>query len=83
MNDSAPDIEIYTRSDCNWSFAAKRLLMQRGRTYREFVVDRDPEAARRLHERVGEATLPQVFVDGERVGGFEALQAFDRAGRLG
>lgn len=75
-------IEIYTRSDCQWSFAAKRLLMIQGLAFTEFAIDRSDEARVRFDALDSPGTVPQVVVNGTRVGGYEALAAAVDSGDL-
>jgi glutaredoxin 3 len=76
-------VEIYTTPICGYCTAAKRLLTQKGVSFVEIDVMRDPgkrdEMTRRSH---GGRTVPQIFIDGAPVGGCDDLYALDRAGRL-
>lgn len=77
------DIEIYTTSACKYCAAARRLLDKRGVAYREIELDGQPGRVRELTARTGEQTTPQIFVDGEYVGGFDELVELDQDGKLG
>lgn len=58
------------------------LLKQKGVTYGDVLVSRDPEARREMEERSGRRTVPQIFIDGQPVGGFEELFALEQSGEL-
>ena len=76
-------VEIYTTAICPYCVSAKQFLKQRGLQYEEVRVDLDP--ARRdemLARSSGRRTVPQVFVNGAHVGGFDDLVAAERSGRL-
>lgn len=76
-------IEIYTKSTCGYCHAAKRLLAQKGVSYQETDVGRDTGAKATMIQRSnGGRTVPQIFIDGKHVGGFDDLNALDRQGKL-
>lgn len=77
------EIEIYSTAMCPYCVAAKRLLEARGLDFRELRIDADPSARREMLQRApGARTVPQVFVNGTRVGGFDELAAAERSGAL-
>ncbi|WP_440221819.1 glutaredoxin 3 [Dokdonella sp. MW10] len=76
-------VEVYSTAICPYCVAAKNLLRQRGFEYTEIRIDTDP--ARRdemLVRSGGRRTVPQIFVNGVHVGGFDDLATADRSGRL-
>ena len=76
-------VEIYTSSLCGFCFAAKRLLNQKGVSFTEIDVGRSPEKRREMMSRAhGRHTVPQIFIDGQHVGGCDDLYALERSGRL-
>ena len=78
-----PSIEIYTSPTCGYCHAAKRLLAQKGVTYAEVDVARQPERRVEMVQRAkGRRTVPQIFIDGRHVGGCDDLYALDSAGKL-
>ena len=77
------DIEIYSTAMCPYCIAAKNLLQSRGLSWRELRIDADANARREMLARApGARTVPQIFVNGVHVGGFDQLSAADRSGRL-
>jgi glutaredoxin 3 len=77
------DIEIYSTAICPYCNAAKSLLRSKGLEWRELRIDLDPEARKTMAERTGGArTVPQIFINGTLVGGFDQLAAADRSGKL-
>jgi len=76
------DVTIYTTTFCGYCVAAKRLLSKRGIPYAEINVSGDDEARAWLVQVTGQRTVPQIFIKGESVGGYEELTALDRAGEL-
>lgn len=77
-----PDIEIYTGAHCPYCVAAKNVLKQKGVEWRELRVDLDPAARLVMQERSKRTSVPQIFINGTHVGGFDDLVALDRAGGL-
>jgi glutaredoxin 3 len=76
-------VEIYTSPLCGYCHAAKRLLTQKGAAFEETDVSRDPSLRQAMMDRAGgRHTVPQIFIDGQHVGGCDDLYALDRAGGL-
>ncbi|EPX77653.1 glutaredoxin 3 [Litoreibacter arenae] len=76
-------IEIYTTSTCRYCHAAKRLLTQKGASFAETDVGRNPDKKTEMIQRAnGRRTVPQIFIKGEHVGGYDDLSALERAGKL-
>jgi glutaredoxin 3 len=75
-------VEIYTAPRCPFCVRAKRLLAARGIPYREIDVADDGEVRTGLVARTGRRTVPQIFIDGRSIGGFEELAALDARGEL-
>ena len=76
-------VTIYTTPFCGYCFAAKRLLTAKGVPFEEIDVSADPARRGEMVQRaMGRRTVPQVFIGGEGVGGFEEIAALDRAGQL-
>ena len=76
-------VELYSTAICPYCVAAKTLLKQRGLNYTEIRVDTDP--ARRdemLSRAAGRRSVPQIFINGIHIGGFDDLVVADRSGRL-
>jgi glutaredoxin 3 len=76
-------IEIYTTPFCPYCIRAKRLLDQKGASYREIDVMMDNAARGEMMRRAnGRRTVPQIFVGETHVGGSDDLYALEQAGRL-
>ena len=77
-----PRVTVYSQPFCGYCSAAKRLLKEKGAEFAE--VDVMVEAGRRdeMIERSGRRTVPQIFIDGRHVGGYDDLSALDRSGEL-
>jgi len=75
-------VAIYTTRSCSFCVRAKRLLEARGIVYDEIDVGQDAVLRAELIQRTGRQTVPQIFIDGESIGGFEELAALDASTRL-
>lgn len=64
------DVVLFTKPGCGHCARAKSALEKRGWTYEEI-----PATPRRLRAVSTRATTPQVFVDGQYVGGADELEA--------
>jgi glutaredoxin 3 len=75
-------VEIYTTPSCPYCVQAKRLLTARGVPYQEIDIAEDDELREEVIRRSGRRTVPQIFIDGDSVGGYEELAALDARGDL-
>lgn len=76
-------IEIYVQDFCPYCARAKALLDHKGVAYEEIYAPNGSAARAEATSRSGgRTTVPQVFIDGQAIGGSDDLQALDRAGRL-
>ncbi len=76
-------VEIYTGPACGYCMAAKALLKRKGVAFEEKEVGGDPALREEMIRRAGgRRTVPQIFIEGEHVGGSDDLHALDRAGEL-
>jgi glutaredoxin 3 len=74
---------MYTTAICPYCIQAERYLKAKGVTeIAKLRVDLDPALRRAMMERTGRRTVPQIYIDGFHVGGYEDLVALDHAGRL-
>lgn len=67
------DVTVFSRDGCAFCARAKGLLREAGIDYEELVLNRDFSEAT-IRAISGQPTVPQVFVNGELIGGSEALE---------
>lgn len=78
-----PKIEIYTTTICPFCHAAKKLLKEKGASFSEISLTREPHLRDRMVERAsGGRTVPQIFIDDTHIGGCDDLYALDAKGGL-
>lgn len=77
------EIEIYTQDWCPYCVRAKQVLDRKGVAYREIDAPGGSPAREEARQRAGGRTsVPQIFIDGQHIGGCDDLMALDRAGKL-
>jgi len=76
-------IEIYTKAFCPYCSRAKQLLGAKGASYEEYDITMGgPKRTEMLERANGQSTVPQVFIDGQHIGGSDDLVALDQSGKL-
>ena len=75
-------VTMYSTQFCPYCMRARQLLDGKGVAYTDIAVDGQPELRREMMERSGRRTVPQIWIGGQHVGGFDDLWALDRDGRL-
>ena len=76
-------VMMYTTASCPYCIQAERLLTRKGVTDIEKIrVDLEPAWRMEMMRRTGRRTVPQIYIGERHVGGFEELDALDRAGEL-
>jgi glutaredoxin-like protein len=67
------DVTVFSREGCPYCARTKGLLNDAGIRFEELVLNRDFSEST-IRAVSGQATVPQVFINGEHVGGSEALE---------
>ena len=68
-------VTLYTTKFCGFCRSAKRLLSDSDIPFEEIDLTFDRRALAELKARTGHPTVPQIFLDGELIGGFQELRA--------
>ena len=77
------NIEIYFKSWCRYSQRALALLTSKGVDFKAIdLTDDADELEEQMRRRSGRTSVPQIFIDGQHIGGYDDLAALDAAGRL-
>ena len=78
-----PKVLMYATGVCPYCVRAEMLLKSKGVTDIEKVrVDLDPQQREEMMQKTGRRTVPQIFIGGTYVGGYDDLAALDRSGKL-
>jgi glutaredoxin 3 len=76
-------VEIYTTMFCPYCARAKSLLEKKGVPYVNIdVIEHSDKRDEMVQRSGGRQTVPQIFIDGEHIGGSDDLYALERAGKL-
>lgn len=73
---------MYTSRSCPYCCMADMLFQKKGVTVERIHVDDAPERRVEMTRLSGRITVPQIFIDGQHVGGYTDLASLDRTGRL-
>ena len=73
---------IYLTDWCPYCQRAKALLTKKKAAFTEVDVDDRPDLRSWLVSASGQRTVPQIFINGQPVGGSSELDALDRQGKL-
>ena len=75
-------VEIYVKTFCPFCFRAERLLESKGVDYETYPLDSTERRQEMIQRANGRTTVPQIFIDGQHVGGCDDLYALDDEGKL-
>lgn len=76
-------IEMYVTPTCHYCMRAKALFEKKGVTWETIDIRKEPARRKEMLERTeGRRTVPQIFIDGKSVGGFDEIAELDRKGEL-
>ena len=75
-------VDIYSVPSCAYCVRAKQLLSAKGIAFTEYDCSIDDAALERVRAATTRRTFPQIFINGEGIGGFDDLYRLDREGSL-
>ena len=76
------NVEMYTTPFCGYCARAKSLLEKKGAAYEEVDVMMDDKKRTEMRARAKRSTVPQIFINGQHIGGSDELAALEQAGKL-
>ena len=77
------EVEMYTTMFCSYCVRARALLERKGAVFTEIdIIDEPARRAEMIRRAGGRTSVPQIFINGEHIGGSDELAALDRAGAL-
>jgi len=82
MNETEPKVVMYSSRLCPFCLRARFLLKRKGVDYKEIFVDGNWELHEEMMQKSGRRSVPQIFIEDHYVGGFDDMNALDRAGKL-
>ena len=76
-------VELYTTMWCPYCARARTLLRRKGVAFVDIDIDEEPSRRAEMIRRArGRTSVPQIFIDGEHIGGSDELVALERSGEL-
>lgn len=76
-------ILMYCTAVCPYCDRAEQLLKRKGiQEIEKIRVDLHPELRVEMMEKTGRRTVPQIYINGTHVGGYDDMAALDQAGKL-
>jgi glutaredoxin 3 len=76
-------VELYTTAWCPYCSRARSLLRMKGVAFVDIDIEKESERRPEMIRRAGGRTsVPQIFINGEHIGGSDELAAIDRRGEL-
>lgn len=76
-------VQMYCTAVCPYCVRAEKLLNRKGvKEIEKIRVDLQPEMRDYMIEKTGRRTVPQIFINGVHVGGFDDLAELDQEGGL-
>ena len=76
-------VEIYTTTYCPFCTRAKSLLKSKNIAFVEIdVTEDDALRAKMIELSGGRRSVPEIFINGKIIGGFDELKALHDAGKL-
>ena len=77
------EVDLYTTMFCPYCTRARALLERKGAAFTDIDINEEPARRGEMVRRAGGLTsVPQIFIDGEHIGGSDELAALERAGEL-
>ena len=76
------DVIMYSTTYCPYCVRARQLLEKKGVSYTEIRVDEHPEKRQEMILKSNRHTVPQIFINGQAIGGCDDMYALEHLGRL-
>lgn len=75
-------VTVYSSDICATCHSVENLLNAREIPFEKIMIDEESEEHRRLEERSGMKSLPQVFIGNLLLGGYQETLGADQSGML-
>lgn len=76
------EVIIYSKAQCPYCDLAKALLTHKKVAYKEIRIDLDESARDEMMRLSGRRTVPQIFIEGQAIGGYDDLATLEKSGKL-
>ncbi len=73
-----PEVIVYGTSSCPYCIRARMMLDKKGVNYEYIGLDQTPERRSEMESKAnGRTSVPQIFIDGRHIGGFDDMAELD------
>lgn len=76
------EVIMYSTGYCPYCVKARDLLNKKNASFTDIRVDLQPELREEMISKSGRHTVPQIFINGQHVGGCDDLYALEAQGKL-
>lgn len=76
------EIILYTKPTCPFCKRALALFDAKGAAYKNIIASEDPNVRAEMVKLSGRNTFPQIFINGQHIGGCDDLLALDSQNKL-
>ncbi|HSF56827.1 MAG TPA: glutaredoxin 3 [Candidatus Binatia bacterium] len=77
-----PRVIVYTTNYCPYCLGAKAFLQSKNVAFEEIDVTDDPPRRAEMERLSARRTVPQIFIDGQSIGGYDDIRRLDATGAL-
>lgn len=83
MEAKTPEVVIYTSTYCGYCHRAKMLMEEKKVAFEEINLDLESDRFGEMISRAdGRSTVPQIFINGQGIGGCDEIYDLERKGQL-
>ncbi len=75
-------VVMYCTESCQYCHKAEKLLKRKGAKIDKIFIEGNKPKIKEMIKRSRRNTVPQIFIDGDHIGGFDELARLDRKGKL-
>lgn len=76
------EVVVYGTARCPYCIRARSLLDGKGISYADIRLDEQPQFRAEMERLSNRRTVPQIFINGNHIGGCDELYALEYAGTL-
>ncbi len=70
-------VKMYCTDNCPFCTNAEKLLVSKGVAIEKIDTEKEPEEFAEIVAQIGQDSVPQIFIDGKHIGGFDDLSELD------
>lgn len=76
------EVILYSTTYCPYCTRARQLLESKGIAYTEIQIDEKPDKREEMIAKSGRTSVPQLFINGQHIGGCDDMYALEYQGQL-